>query len=270
MKYLIPSRFWAQPCGQKFQSTYLLAALASIVLWPSPMVQAQTDAISGLVNPGAVAYSPATGKVYTVASADNAIDIADDRISSTKRIKVGAGPVSLAADTENGRVYVANAGDGTVSVVDGKTDVVLATVPVGSHPYSIAADSHDGKVYVSRTYSDQLTILDTAMNAVTGVKTGSPDLIAVNLTSGTVYLLGYEGGDLAIFDGATHDLRKMSVGMHAWGMALNEKTGDLYVARPGEAELAVLEARVGIEPTHKGFADLSLTTWVPRLGRAVF
>jgi hypothetical protein len=27
----------------------------------------------------------------------------------------------------------------------------------------------------------------------------------------------------------------------------------------------VLEARVGIEPTRKGFADLSLTTWVPRL-----
>src|SRR5882724_13288217 len=27
----------------------------------------------------------------------------------------------------------------------------------------------------------------------------------------------------------------------------------------------MLEARVGIEPTHKGFADLSLTAWVPRL-----
>ncbi len=27
-----------------------------------------------------------------------------------------------------------------------------------------------------------------------------------------------------------------------------------------------MEARVGIEPTYKGFADLSLTTWVPRLG----
>ena len=26
-----------------------------------------------------------------------------------------------------------------------------------------------------------------------------------------------------------------------------------------------LEARVRIELTHKGFADLSLTTWVPRL-----
>ena len=31
-----------------------------------------------------------------------------------------------------------------------------------------------------------------------------------------------------------------------------------------------LEARVGIEPTHKGFADLSLTTWVPRLEWAYF
>ena len=34
--------------------------------------------------------------------------------------------------------------------------------------------------------------------------------------------------------------------------------------------LKELEARAGIEPAHKGFADLSLTTWVPRLGRAVF
>ena len=27
----------------------------------------------------------------------------------------------------------------------------------------------------------------------------------------------------------------------------------------------MLEARAGIEPANKGFADLSLTTWVPRL-----
>jgi hypothetical protein len=30
-----------------------------------------------------------------------------------------------------------------------------------------------------------------------------------------------------------------------------------------------VEARVGIEPTHKGFADLSLTTWVPRLEQEI-
>ena len=38
-----------------------------------------------------------------------------------------------------------------------------------------------------------------------------------------------------------------------------ENTRQLTDSAKGE-----LEARVGIEPTHKGFADLSLTTWVPR------
>ena len=42
-------------------------------------------------------------------------------------------------------------------------------------------------------------------------------------------------------------------------------TGKMVVAKL----LKILEARVGIEPTHKGFADLSLTTWVPRLGQEI-
>src|SRR6516164_7156817 len=41
--------------------------------------------------------------------------------------------------------------------------------------------------------------------------------------------------------------------------------GKQYSTRAiSEARSGSLEARVGIEPTHKGFADLSLTTWVPR------
>ena len=41
------------------------------------------------------------------------------------------------------------------------------------------------------------------------------------------------------------------------------------IARRALDAAGSMEARVGIEPTHKGFADLSLTTWVPRLKRAV-
>jgi hypothetical protein len=48
------------------------------------------------------------------------------------------------------------------------------------------------------------------------------------------------------------------------------KCGCLSGGENLNSERRSLEARVGIEPTHKGFADLSLTTWVPRLrGRAM-
>jgi hypothetical protein len=46
------------------------------------------------------------------------------------------------------------------------------------------------------------------------------------------------------------------------------RNGQINVRNPSRSEnewIEFLEARVGIEPTHKGFADLSLTTWVPRL-----
>jgi hypothetical protein len=46
-------------------------------------------------------------------------------------------------------------------------------------------------------------------------------------------------------------------------LSTNEEIG-LKPAGSGKSKKK-LEARVGIEPTYKGFADLSLTTWVPRL-----
>jgi hypothetical protein len=39
----------------------------------------------------------------------------------------------------------------------------------------------------------------------------------------------------------------------------------LRIATSCAPDNLALEARVGIEPTHRGFADLGLTTWLPRL-----
>jgi hypothetical protein len=46
-------------------------------------------------------------------------------------------------------------------------------------------------------------------------------------------------------------------------------SGPTSLSRHFEPAVGKLEARVGIEPTHKGFADLSLTTWVPRLNLSI-
>ncbi len=197
---------------------------------------------SGLINPTAAVFCAFSRKAYTVDAEANIVIVSNDADGSLRRVPTGSEPVSIAANQINGRVYIANSGDGTVTVLDGRTDAILATVYVGAHPYSIAVDSGLGKVYVARTYSDDLTEIDGATNAVTAIKTGSQDLIAIDPRSHEVYLLGYEGGSLTVLDGTTAKFRKDSVGMHAWGMALNEVTGALYAAKIGDAGVVAIDA----------------------------
>ncbi|MDE1819198.1 MAG: hypothetical protein KGI19_11420, partial [Thaumarchaeota archaeon] len=44
-------------------------------------------------------------------------------------------------------VYVANSGDGTVSVIDSKTNTVSETIPAGTHVYGIATNPSTGTTY---------------------------------------------------------------------------------------------------------------------------
>jgi YVTN family beta-propeller protein len=195
---------------------------------------------SGLINPRAIAFSPATGKVYAVDTSHGAVQIYNDSLQQTRRVQVGAAPVSIAVNAATGRVYVANAGDGSVSVLDGNSDAVVATVSIGSHPYSIAVNVATGKVYVTHTFDNRLSILDGATNTVTDLKTGSVDLIAINPGTGTIYLLGY-GGAVTVLDGPSQRLSVRPVGDHAWGLTLNEVTGAVYVTRIESADLVALD-----------------------------
>ena len=197
---------------------------------------------SGLVNSAAAAFNVATGKAYVVDSDGDSVEVSNDLTGATRSVKVGVHPVSVAVDSQNGRAYIVNAGDGTVSVLDGQTDQVVATAQVGDHPYSIASDSAAGRIYITRTYSDQLMVIDAATNQVSSIKVGSPDLLVIDQKSHVVYLLSYEMGDLAILNGVTGAITRSSVGMHAWGMAINRKTGTVYIAKPGEGRIAVVES----------------------------
>lgn len=206
---------------------------------------------SGLINSVGAAFSAVTGKSYVVDSDGSSVEVSNDRTGATRSVKAGSHPVSVAIDSQNGRAYVVSAGDGTVSVLDGETDGVVATVQVGDHPYSIASDSSAGRIYVTRTYSNQLMVIDAANNQVSSIEVGSPDLLVIDPKSHTVYLLSYEMGDLAILNGVTQAITRTSVGMHAWGMAINRVTGAVYIAKPGDGRIAVIEAG----SAHPGFIE---------------
>jgi YVTN family beta-propeller protein len=200
-----------------------------------------------LINPSAIMFNRASGKVYAVDTLGDAVYVSDDAAGSMKRVKVGAGPVSIAVDEKNGCAYVANAGDGTVSVIDGHSDAVVAVVPIGSHPYSIAADSGRGRIYVTRTYSNSLTVIDDATNHASEVKAIGADLVTVNLTTHAIYLLAYEGGNVMALDGTSYSKKEATAGMHGWGIVVDSETGTVYVLRTHNAEVAVFGSDLALE-----------------------
>ena len=68
---------------------------------------------------------------------------------ATATVPVGKYPEGVAVDPGTRTVYVANRGDGTLSVIDGATRTVAAAVPVGLNPEGVAMDPDTHTAYVS-------------------------------------------------------------------------------------------------------------------------
>jgi YVTN family beta-propeller protein len=229
---------------KSFRAAILCCFMASAAVLLVCPVEARAQLAppsSGLINPRAIVYSSTSGKIYAVDTGHHGVDIYTAGAGRPRRVTVGSEPVSIAVNNSNGKVYVANAGDGTISVLDPESNAVVATIPVGLHPYSIGADPTTGNVFVTHTFGDQISLIDGASNSVTQLDTGSADLIAIDSRTGTVYLLGY-GGKVTVLDEATRKFTRRDVGKHAWGLTLDDTSGKVYVTRIEDADLAAITA----------------------------
>ena len=206
---------------------------------------AQTvEAATGLVSSKAVVLNSRAGKVYAVDPAQNAV-VVFDSAKRALRVAVGAAPVAIAVNEATNRVYVANAGGETVSVIHGESNAVTANVKVGPRPYALAANPATNKIYVSMAFGDTITVIDGGTNSTSATKVGNADAIAVDAKLNKVYLLGYEDTNLTIVDSSAKVVGKVAAGIHLWGMAVNEGTHTLYATRSGNAELVALDELSG-------------------------
>jgi len=99
--------------------------------------------VSGL--PTGCAMSPSGRRVYAALSEANALAIVDVRSGAVRTVPVGTSPTAVAVAA--GRVYVANTGADTVSVVARGSGTVLATIPVGDAPVALATGG--SRLYVA-------------------------------------------------------------------------------------------------------------------------
>ena len=166
------------------------------------MIAVNTSAITtqtGVIAKGArlyvTNYGSGTVSVIDVSNplAPKLVDTNPATPTTIDAIKVGSNPRGIAfAQTANGpRLYVANRGSGSVSVIDAVTNKAIDANPattttvdaitVGSTPQQIAI-SPDGKTaYVTNYGSNTVSIIDTVTNKVVDAKpaTTAVDAVAV-------------------------------------------------------------------------------------------
>ncbi len=199
--------------------------------------QATSGAPPGrLITSMGVAVNPSKHKAYAVDERDGEVMVMNSA-GTTRTVKVGDNPISLAIDRKTNKIYVANTGSGSISVIDGASDNVIATIPGEAHPYAIAANDITGTVYVTNTYSDAVTVIDVHTDTAHPLKVGGADGIAIDSRTNTIFLTHYEEPNLRIVDGATGAVRKISVGPHIWGMVFDEDSDSLYLAHTVTAEI---------------------------------
>ena len=153
----------------------------------------------------------------------------------------GENPVSEEART----VYVVNEGDDTVSVIDGISRSVIATIPVGNSPHYIVLDPSGKYAYVTNGGSNSVTVLDTATNRIVSTIEGvgrDPQQIIIHPTGKFAYVPGYDTANLHVIDlAAKRVTATIPVGESPQSIAISPNGKQVYLVNLHSPQAMVID-----------------------------
>ncbi len=152
----------------------------------------------------AICYNPQNNKLYCSNRYSNNVTVIDGATNGViTTVPVGNEPIALCYNPQNNKVYCASGGwfltgpdstgtDSTVTVIDGASNSIVATVVTPGHPHALCYNPHDNKVYSGNSGSgdeNTVTIIDGATNGIiTNVSVGLwPEAFCYNAQNNKVY-----------------------------------------------------------------------------------
>jgi YVTN family beta-propeller protein len=141
---------------------------------------------------------------------------------------------------------VANLQDNTVSVIDGATNTVTATVTVGNGADAVGVDPTTDTVYVANQDDNTVSVINGATNTVTATVTvgNEPDAVGVDPITHTVYVANSFDNTVSVINGATNTVTAtVTVGSWPAGVGF-DPIGALEAYLGGLHDAAVIAHRV--------------------------
>jgi len=219
---------------------------------------AVSQATVGLMPSSALLVS--NSRVYVTNSLDDTVSVFSPIAPtpvSTISLPQGSGPVFVTT-TDTNSVYVANAGNNTVSLISISSNVVSNTVPVGVKPVALAELPYGQKVYVANAGGGSAAGSVQSINVIDGTANPpiaacakapwvSPVAVAARSDNARVYVLDQGSGYVTAIDttsGTSTDtvVDCATVGVGANFMRYDPALNYLYVTNPVGESLSVLDA----------------------------
>ena len=117
----------------------------------------------------ALTYDTTAFPVVNVVSLRDLCVLRDRRIALDTADRPVNMPFAVALDRFAQRLYVANAGSDSISVIDLNTGFARANIPVGANPRGILLNGDNTLLYVHSALDGTVTTIDTRSYAVTDV-----------------------------------------------------------------------------------------------------
>jgi YVTN family beta-propeller protein len=167
---------------------------------------------------------------------------------TTITLPPGSAP-AFVATTENGFVYVANSGTGTVVAIPTTTNVVSVMLAVGTNPVALAELPNATKLYVVNQGDSKVRIINTVDKTLNpnpvadpGGTIASPVWAVARSDNARVYVLSSGSGNVSAIDTSSDTVvASAPVGAGANYMVYDKTRNRLYITNPVAGTATVLD-----------------------------
>lgn len=145
---------------------------------------------------------------------------------------------------DGSRLYAANDGNSTVTVVNTSTRAITATINVGSNPRSVAMSPDGKRAYVTNYSSNSVSVISTATNAVTATISGfsSPQGIAISPDGTKLYVGNIGGQSISVVSTTLNTITtNIALGRSPWGVVINATGTRLYTGNYNSSTVSVVD-----------------------------
>ena len=202
-----------------------------------------TTTVGTGLGPQAIAINAKTNKIY-VTNGNNTVTVIDGGTNTTSSIPVGLGAAGIAVNVATNVIYVANSVANTVSVINGSTNTVAATVPVGTLPNAVGVNPVTNNIYVANSASNTVSVINGASNTVTAtVAVGTlPVAVAINPVTNRVYVSDVISNSVTVIDGSTNTAAAtVATGTGPHDLVVNSITNQIYVADFNSNDVTIID-----------------------------